>query len=264
MQSRKTVLLLVLMLLAGILTGCTAAQKAKEPLTIFAGSAVKPPLEEVIQAFTARTGIPVQASYGGSGTMLSQMLLAQKGDLYIPGSHDFMDIAETKQAVKPESRKIVAYLVPAIVVPKGNPKGIKTLADLARPGVKVGIAEPKTVCLGLYAKDIFAKNGLTAAIEKNIVVTPKSCEDTATVAALNQVDAVIGWTVFDNWNPEKLEVIPLPKEQLVKIGNIPVAISRFSQQPETAQKFIDFLTSERGKEIFRKHGYAVDEKEVKF
>ena len=93
------------------------------------------PLDELARAFESQRGVGVEITYGGSGTVLSQMMLARTGDLYIPGSQDFMDTAEAKGAVDPSTRKIVAYLVPAIAVPKGNPKNILTLAGpgAARP-----------------------------------------------------------------------------------------------------------------------------------
>jgi hypothetical protein len=65
--------------------------------------------------------------------MLSEMKLAQRGDLYLPGSSDFMEIAKRENLVLSESERFVAYLVPAINVPAGNPKNIRSLEDLARP-----------------------------------------------------------------------------------------------------------------------------------
>ena len=202
----------------------------KPSLAILAGSASKPPLDELARAFESQHGVKVDVTYGGSGTVLSQMILARTGDLYIPGSQDFMDTAESKSAVDPSTRKIIAYLMPAIAVPKGNPKNIQSLEDLARPGLRVGIGNPESVCVGLYAMEIFAKAGVTAKVTPNIVVQTKSCDDTATILALGQVDAVIGWDVFDDWQPDKITVIPLPVEQVVKTGQHPRGHERLRQE----------------------------------
>jgi molybdate transport system substrate-binding protein len=37
---------------------------------VFAGAASKPPTEEVAKAFEAKTGVKVDISFGGSGTVL--------------------------------------------------------------------------------------------------------------------------------------------------------------------------------------------------
>ncbi len=69
-----------------------------------------------------------------------------------------MEMAKRESLVFPESEKVVVYLVPAINVQKGNPKGIYTLKDLTREGVRVAIANPETVCVGTYAVEIIEKN----------------------------------------------------------------------------------------------------------
>jgi molybdate transport system substrate-binding protein len=116
-----------------------------QEIQVFAGSASKPPLDEAAQLFQKQTGIKVYLTYGGSGAVLSQMKLSRTGDLYIPGSPDYLKKAERDNVIDPSSSKIVAYLVPAIGVQRGNPKNIQSLGDLVKPGIKVGIANPDSV-----------------------------------------------------------------------------------------------------------------------
>ncbi len=52
--------------------------------------------------------------------------------------------------------------------------------------------------------------------------------------------------VFHYWDPERIEAIPLKKSEISPIGYIPIAISKFTQKRELAQRFIDFLLSEEG------------------
>jgi molybdate transport system substrate-binding protein len=186
------------------------------------------------------------------------MALAKKGDIYFPGSSDFMEIAKQKKLVFPETERNVVYLVPSINVQKGNPKGIKTLADLAKPGIRVAIANPEGVCLGLYAVEIFENNlsqDAKSALIKNIMNYTESCEKTATAISLKTVDAVIGWSVIQYWDPERIETVPFNKKEIVRIGYVPIAISRFTEKRALAQAFIDFILSDEGRTIFRKYHY---------
>ena len=229
-----------------------------EELLVFAGSASKPPAEEAARAFEKKTGVKVNITFGGSGFVLSQMALSRKGDIYFPGSSDYMEIAKKKGLVLPETERKVVYLVPAINVWKGNPKGIKTLRDLTKPGLRVAIANPEGVCVGLYAVEILEKNLTaqeTAALRKNIASYTESCEKTATAVSLKAVDAVIGWEVFQYWDPQRIETVPLKKEEIARIGYIPIAISTYTTQKALAARFIDFLFSSEGKALFRKHHY---------
>lgn len=236
-----------------------------EELLVFAGAASKPATEEVAKAFEKKTGIKVNVTFGGSGFVLSQMALAKKGDIYFPGSSDYMEIAKKRGFVIPETERYVVYLVPAINVQKGNPKGIKSLDDLTKPGVRVAIANPEGVCVGLYAVEIIERNlnnAQKAAFMKNLVNYTESCEKTATAVSLKTVDAVIGWRVFQYWDPERIETVPLKRHEIIRIGYIPIAISKFTSNRALAQKFIDFMLSEDGKKAFRKYHYFMSPEEA--
>jgi molybdate transport system substrate-binding protein len=237
------------------------AQSASKRILVFAGAASKPATEEEVRIFRERFRIPVDVVFGGSGFVLSQMKLTKRGDLYFPGSSDFMEVAKREGLVFPDSEKVVVYLVPAINVQKGNPKGIHTIKDLTKEGVRVAIANPETVCVGTYAVEIIEKNldsSHKEKFKKNLVNYTESCEKTANVISLRAVDAVLGWRVFQYWDPERIETIYLKPEEIPRIGYIPIAISKFTQNKDLAQKFVDFLFSPDGKTIFRKYHYLMD------
>ncbi|TCS73089.1 molybdate transport system substrate-binding protein [Sulfuritortus calidifontis] len=237
------------------------ASHAAESLLVFAGAATVPPTTEAARAFERKTGAKVDVVFGGSGYVLAQMKLAKQGDLYFPGSSDYMEIAKREGYVLPETEKIIVYVVPAINVQKGNPHRIKGLKDLLKPGLRVAIANPEGVCVGAYAVEIFEKE-LTPAereqLKANIRNYTGSCEQTATAISLKLADAVIGWRVFQYWDPDRIETLPLPKEQITRIGYIPIAISKFSKNPKLAQQFIDFVTGPEGQAIYARYSYFAD------
>jgi len=235
-------------------------------LLLFAGAASKPPTEEVVKAFREKFKIPADVIFGGSGFVLSQMKLSKRGDIYFPGSSDFMEVAKREGLVYPESEKVVVYLVPAINVRKGNPKGIKSLKDLTKMGIRLAIANPEMVCVGTYAVEIIERNlnpKEKEALRKNLINYTESCEKTANVISLRAVDAVIGWRVFQYWDPGRIETILLKPEEIPRIGYIPVAISKFTQDKALAQKFIDFILSAQGKSIFKNYNYLMDLQEAR-
>jgi molybdate transport system substrate-binding protein len=258
---KKAVPFLVAGILFVTMIGC--AKSVVKTVTAFVGSASKPPLEEAAAAFKEETGIEVFLNFGGSGTVLSQIELSKSGDLYIPGSQDYMAKAERQDVVDPASVQKIAYLVPVIAVQKGNPKDIRSLADLARPGVAVGIGNPSAVCLGLYAVEIFEYNHILAEISPNIVVNAESCSKVASLVSLKSVDAVIGWDVFQYWDPDNIDVVYLSPGQLPRIAYIPGAVTRYAEDAASAQRFLDFLTSPRGQSIFQKWGYITSESEAR-
>lgn len=239
----------------------TAAAAA---LSVFAGTATKPVMADLGPAYEKKTGTKVEFNYGGSGALLTTITTEKVGDVYIPGSDDFMDRAESKKndAVLKDSRTILAYLVPAILVAKGNPKGIKTLKDLSRKGLRVVIGDTKSVCLGAIAHDVLQKQGLWEAVKPNVASFATSCEDTLNALLLGEADAVIGWDVYARQQPDKIEVVPLPAE-LATPRSVPAAVVKWSKQEQAARDFVAFCASPEGKEAFRKHSYTVELKSGK-
>ncbi len=231
------------------------AEAAPPAIEVFAGSASKPAAVEAGERFRERTGVEVLWHFGGSGAVLSQMSLSGRGDVYFPGSSDFMALARDRGLVDPATEVRVAYLVPAISVARGNPLGIRSLEDLARPGLRVGMARPDTVCVGLYGVEALERAGLAGRVRPNVVNFAESCTKTAQMLSLGVVDAVLGWDVFEAWDPQRIETVRYPAKQVPRIGYIPAAVSTFTREPEAARAFLAFLAGPEGRAIFRRHGY---------
>lgn len=255
-MKRWFILLLVGLLVFIPVGGCSGPEE--ESITAFVGSVSKPAIEEAAQVFEQTTGIRVYLTFSGSGTMLSQMKLSQSGDLYIPASPDYMAMAEDDGVVEPGSVKIIAYLIPAILVQAGNPKNIETLSDLAQPGIKVGIADPKSVSIGLYAYEILEYNSLLPEVAENIVTYGESYAKIVSLVALRALDAVIGWRVSSQWH-DTIDVVYLKPEQIPRLSYISGAISSFTEDRDSAQGFLDFLVSAEGQAIYSRRGYIATE-----
>ena len=252
------------MLLAGLAALClgvpvAAAEggtaKGGGRLTVFAGAASQPATTEVAKLFTEQTGIKVECSFGGSGTVLNQIRVEHYGDLYIPGSDDYMDKAEKEGLVDLGTRRTICRLQPVICVPKGNPKQIKGLQDLTRPGLRLAIGDPKSVCLGSIAKAALEKAGVYEEVQKRIVTYASDCQQIASLIRMDEVDAAVGYDVFQRQSPDLMDVVPLAGAAAV---TVPAGVVSFSKQKELAQRFADYLAGPKGREVFARHGYTVD------
>ncbi|MCX7597920.1 MAG: molybdate ABC transporter substrate-binding protein [Armatimonadetes bacterium] len=230
---------------------------SRKPIMVFAGAASKPALEQCARLYQQRTGQKIETTFAGSGTVLAQVVQEHIGDLYIPGSNDYMDRAEQKGAVIPRTRRVLAYLVPAILVAEGNPKNIRGLADLARPGLRVVIGQKGAVCLGDAAEDILKKAGLLEKVRPRIVSYAMSCEDVQNALLMGEADVIIGWDSMARQHPKKIDLIPIPKKYLVAVYNIPGAVITWSKNKAAAEVFLNWLTGPSGRWIFKRHGYTV-------
>ncbi len=233
-----------------------------QPIVVFAGSASQPAIQEAAEAFQAETGIPVILHLGGSGAMLSQIQLSGQGDVYIPGSPDYMEKAIANDlTAKPPT--IIAYLIPAIIVAEGNPLHIESLHDLKRKELRIGLADPDGVCVGLYALEILEFNGLLGEIRPRLTGMVESCAKAAAMVPLNLVDVVLGWREFEAWRPGAMDAIMLKPEELPRLAYIPATVLKSALYPQRAAAFIAYLQSSKGQAIFQKWGYLTDEKEAR-
>jgi molybdate transport system substrate-binding protein len=247
-----------MLLLVAVPTLSTASQ----PIVVFAGSASQPPLEEAAEAFQTKTGIPVVLHLGGSGAMLNQIRLTGLGDIYIPGSPDYLEKA-IKFNLTTENATIIAYLIPAILVAEGNPLVVENLNDLERENLRIGTADPDGVCVGLYAIEILEVNGLLERVRPNLNGMVESCAKAAAMIPLNLVDVVLGWREFESWNPESMDAILLKPNQVPRLAYIPAVELKDAKNPDGAKAFIDYLASREGQNIFRKWGYLTSEAEAR-
>jgi len=248
-------LVFILAFSAIIACGCVSqdgkTESSDEKLLVYCGAGMREPMDEIAQVFEEKENIAVYYTYGGSNTLLSQIELTGTGDIYMPGATYYFDAAKEKGYVDEEM--LVVYHVPVIATPKGNPAGITSLEDLGNEGVSVILGDPEACAIGKLSDKILEKNNLTDLVIPNIVGRTATVNEICIDISLEQVDAGITWE--DLYNPESMEIVYIPNdENIVKI--VPIGCLSVSTNKEGAQKFIEFVTSEEGKEIFRRHGFT--------
>ena len=243
----------------------SACSRSETPsrVVVFATGGARPAIDELCGAFEGQSSITIETIYGGGGEVLSKMMLAKSGDIYVAPEQRFMEAAIEKQAIDPATIYTVAYMVPVIAVKKGNPKGIGALADLANEGVRVAITRPETTLLGQYAPEIFRTAGLEEAIMQNVVTYASDPNNLLTMLMLGQIDACIIWQFYGTMASDKIEAIFIDPGQLTGIGKMQIAVSAYSSDSKRARQFVDFARSAEGKAIFKRCGYIVDAEEVK-
>ncbi len=240
-----------------------AARTENQEITAFVGSSAKGAMDPAGQLFFQKTGIKVYFNYGGSGSLLSQMELSRTGDLFIPASPDYIAKATADKVIYPDTETKIYYLIPAMLVQKGNPQNIKSLADLARPGLKISLADPKIVPAGLYAYEVLDYNKFLTGVGKNVVVYRDSYEKIVSDVILKAVDAAIGWDTIGLQQPDNLDLVYLQPNQIPRLSYMSGVISTYAQNRTNAQSFLNFLVSPDGRAIFEQNGYYTTLDEVK-
>ncbi len=258
MNIKSGIILVMLLASACIcISGCTGTTPASEEnaqpdsLLVYCGAGMREPMDDIAKAFEEKTGVAINYNFGGSNTLLSQMELIGMGDAYMPGATSYIDAAREKGFIDTEAN--VVYHVPIIIVPKGNPAGITSLEDLAKPGVKVELGDAEAAAIGTLSNSLLKKNGILDEVLANTIARTATVNELIVHTSLGQTDAAIIWE--DLFNDEKLDKINIPKEQnIVKV--VPIGSLTFSEYPGTAREFVNFVASDEGKAIFTAHGFT--------
>ncbi len=225
-------------------------------LLVLAGAATRPVLEEAAPRIEQQLGIKLVLDFGGSGALLSRLELTQRGDIYLPASDDYIDMASARGLIDPESVVSYAWLRPALLVRRGNPRGIHALSDLSR--VRAAIGEPRTVCIGLFADEILTRANLRNELMPRLG-RARSVASLGNLLLVGSVDAIIAWRVLAAWYPEQIEVVELPAELIPRLARIPGTVTSFSTNATAARRVLTWLASDAGQELWRRHGYFTGE-----
>lgn len=220
------------------------------------GAGMRQPVQELGVEFTGKTGVKVEGNYAGSNVLLGQIELTRKGDVYMPGDADYIEMARKKWLVTYD--RPVCWFVPVIMVQKGNPKGINSLADLTKPGLRVGLGDAKACAVGRLMAPLFKKNGIdAAAVDKNVVLRTPTVNELGLKIKLGTVDAVIVWSSIAAQYPRDSAVVKIPVDKNI-IPLVAAATLTTADNPTAARAFVDFMSSPRGKQILKAHQYVVE------
>lgn len=222
-------------------------------LFVHAGAGIRPPLDELGRLFEEETGVRPDYSYKGSGCLLADITFSSRGDVYIPGELYYMEQAQERGFVA--ESKVIGAMSTVIIVPRGNPKDIRGLSDLARPGLRVGIGDPNAVAAGRAAREALEKAGLVEAVERNVAAVALNVQELGIGVKLGHLDAAIVWDATAHLFRSDVDTIPVAEEWRVA-SPIPVGLLVFSEHPREAKEFLEFLASDRAREVFLRHGYG--------
>ncbi len=209
----------------------------------------------LVDLFQRRSGLRVEVKYGASHLLLGQLLLTRRGDLFLPGD-DFY-IQEARQAGLVQEVRTIARFVPVILVRRGNPRGIRGVADLANPAVRLAVADRHVTVIGRITPEIFLKNGVAFDELQNIHFTGTTAPEVAQAVARGHADAAIVWNPVARQYERDAEIIEIPPDGNVT-SPLAIAVLTTSRNREAARQFVDFVAGPAGREHFARYHYDLE------
>jgi molybdate transport system substrate-binding protein len=229
-------------------------QSAGKELILYCAAGIRPPVAELIEIFKREHGVEIFTDYAGSEVLLSKIKLSHSGDLYIPGDKHYIEQAVREDMIL--SRRSIFYWIPTILVSKGNPKKISGLKDILRTGLKLGLGDPNACAIGRTSRQILANNNITwEEVKKHVSYLSLTVNELGMQIQAKSLDAVIVWDATAQYYGDYGDEVPIALEKNL-ISTVDIGVLKFTKNRELAEKFVDFITSERGQEVFEKHNYS--------
>ncbi|MCT4620268.1 MAG: molybdate ABC transporter substrate-binding protein [Marinisporobacter sp.] len=266
---KKRIFLVVLALMVAMaFVGCGGAdetsKQSSEPseskveeqkeLLIYCGVTMVRPMTEIAKIIEEQENCKITIEKGGSGGLLNKLKTDKTGDLYLPGSDSYINTLVEEEIIK--EHVLVGYNKAAIFVQKGNPLNITSdLENFTKEEYMVVIGNPESGSIGKETKKILDKKGIFEKVVANASKLTNDSTELLRVIKDKEVDLVINWYATSVWddNPKDIDVLQID-EEYAKKKKLVVGLLKYSENPELAKIFMDYASSDAGKEIFNKYG----------
>ena len=235
MRLRRAVAAATLTAAAALAAGCGGDARP----VVLAASSLRVPLD----------GAPAaRASFASSGTIATQLRQGAAADVAVVADPGIARALAAEGLTEPPVT--IARNAVAILVPRGNPRGVRSLRDLERPGVRVAIAAAG-VPVGDYARAVLRRAGAQAVLG-NVVTEEADAAGVVGKVALGEVDAGIGYA--SDLRAGRVAGFTLPAAVQVDV-RYSAALVRSSPHPAAARAYLEWLSGAEGRRAFADAGF---------
>ncbi|ADV66375.1 molybdate ABC transporter substrate-binding protein [Deinococcus maricopensis] len=243
------------LMLAALLAGAAHA----EPLTVFAAASLTDAFTELGRAFDARTGHRTTFQFAGSQTLRAQLEGGARADVIASANAAQYDPLVRAGLVEPARTFARNRLI--LIAPRRSAR-VQTLADLARPGVRLVLAD-RSVPVGDYARRMLSAidasgtygRDFSARVLRNVVSEEPNVRQVALKVQLGEADAAVVYaTDLTPALKGSVRAVALPS-RFNQTATYPLGAVRNAGAPNAARQFVQYVLSPDGQRILRKWGF---------
>lgn len=212
---------------------------------------------------TLPPGILAEQIKGGSLT-IGNLRITHKPDIYTATKSIINEMSDYLDQLQ-----VYTYNDLSLMVPQGNPAGIKNLSDLGKGTVKISMPNPKWEGIGEQIQASYTKAGgealrkkiMEAKVEDGSTYLTKIHHRESPMRILyGQADVAPVWSsevVFQKMIGNPVDEVKLPKE-LNTTATYMAGTLKNAPHPQAAQDFFNFMKTDRAKNIYKKYGFKTE------
>ncbi|WP_280254835.1 molybdate ABC transporter substrate-binding protein [Nocardia wallacei] len=232
------------------LAGCGSSDSGATTVTVFAAASLNKVFTELGTEFEAtHPDAKVTFSFAGSSDLAAQLDQGAPADVFASADTANMDKAVRSGRIT-EQPQVFATNVLTIVTPPGNPEHVASLADLARPGLRLVVCAPQVPCGAATKKVTTAAQVSIAPVSEESAVT-----DVLAKVTSGEADAGLVYVTDAAGAGAKVAQIPFP-ESAGAVNSYPIAAVADSKHAELAHRFEELVTGPQGRAALSKAGFG--------
>lgn len=216
---------------------------------LFSGGVNRLAIEDTLRRFEEREGVKVARVYNGCGILTAQIRAGQRPDAYFACDVSFMNTVSDyfRPAVNLAQTRMV------ILTRKGNPQNLRSLADMTKPGLALGVANEQQSALGSLTARLLRSQGLFEKVMANVKVQFPTADLLVNQIRTGSLDAVVVYAANVSQVRELLDMIELSEPEALAIQ--PYAIGRNSDHAQLMDRLLTTLRSTESRRRFEEMGF---------
>ena len=234
---------------------------AKTDLNVFAAASMTESLEELKEVFEEENlGINLVLNFDSSGTLKTQIAEGAACDVFISAAKKQMDELDPNRAsntsnitIDPNTRFDLLENEVVLAVKEDSNKDIRSFYDINTDKVETIALGNADVPVGQYSESLLKNMGIWEMIQDKISFGSNVKEVTSWVRE-GAVDCGIIYSTDAKAAGLKIVATADP-DMLDKKVIYPAALIENSPNREASEKFLEFLKTDRAREVFAKYGF---------
>ena len=257
----KNIILAMFLISSFLFVSCnqsnnTQSNSENKEIYVLAAASLTDVLTELANNYKEETSIEVIFSFASSGALQAQIEASAPADIFFSAAQKQMNALEEKGLIDSETRKDLLENKVVLISPKNSNLNIKSFIDITNANVKkLGLGEPKSVPVGQYSEEILSNLSILD-IAKEKAVYGSDVRNVLDWVETAEVDCGIVYAT-DAKIAKNINIIAEAPEGTHKKVIYPISIIKYSKNKEEAKKFIDYISTDKSKEIFQNYGFTV-------
>ena len=234
-----------------------AAEDSGEAVTLFAAASTTDALNEIAEAYAAKTGGSLRPVMAASSTLARQIAQGAPADLFLSASVDWMDHLDEQQLLVSGSRRPLLSNRLVLIAPADSPLRLRLSPELPLRALlgdgRLAVGDPAHVPAGMYARAALQALGLWDQVADRLA---QAANVRAALALVDRGEVAAGIVYeTDAAISPRVRIVDAFPDAATPTISYPLAIVAGRDSPAVRAVY-DFLKSDEAAAIFAKHGFT--------